>query len=316
MAVNILAIISLLVLFLVLSKSADLIVLNLKKIGKKLGIKIFVLGLVLGAITSLPELAIGINSLIKDVPDISFGHLMGGNIVLLGLILSISIILNRRIKTESSSKPFLITLLFLFLPLVLALNGELNFFNGLILIILYIALIYYLYKDHHKKHREFIKINIVDKDTTSKNILFIVIGLLGVMLSSELIVRTTLFVLEDYNISPFIVGLLFYSIGTNLPELTIALRSFRRKVEELSFSNLIGATISHVLILGIFSFIKTIKVDINISYIFLIISSLVLFVVLYIFYRSDRLLSRLEGYVLLAMYLIFVIGQIFLQIIK
>ncbi len=314
MAGNTLAIISLIVLFLVLSKSADLIVLNLKKIGKKLGIKIFFLGLMLGAITSLPELAIGINSLIKDVPDISFGHLMGGNIVLLGLILAISIILNRKIKTESSSKPFLITLLYLFLPLILALDGQLGYFNGLILILGYILLIYYLYRDNKKK--EFIKINIIDRDTTSKNIIFIIIGLLGVMLSSELIVRTTLFVLEDFNISPFIVGLLFYSVGTNLPELTIALRSFKRKVEELSFSNLIGATISHILILGVFSFIKTINIEIDSSYVFLTIFTLIFFILLYIFYRSNRLLSRLEGYALLFMYLIFVAGQIYLQVIK
>lgn len=312
MTTNILALISLIILFLILSKSADIIVLNLKKIGKKLGIKIFFLGIMLGIITSLPEMAIGFNSLIKGIPDISFGHLMGGNIVLLGLILSISIILNRKIKTEGSHWPFLVTLLFLFLPLILGYKGSLNFFDGTILILGYILLIYYLYRDNKKK--EWVKINIVDRDKASKNILFIIIGLLGVLLSSELIVRVTIFILEDYNISPFIVGLLFYSIGTNLPELTIALRSFKRKVEELSFSNLIGATITHILILGIFSFIKTINLEIDISYLFLTIFTLIFFIILYIFYRTDKLLSRLEGYVLLFLYLIFIFGHIYIQV--
>ncbi len=314
MTVNIIAGISLIILFLILSKSADLIVLNLKKIGKKLGIKIFFLGIILGIITSLPELAIGINSLIKNVPDISFGHLMGGNIVLLGLILSISIILNRKIETNESSRPFLYTLIYLFLPLIFGFLGYLNFFTGLILIIGYFLLMNYLYKDNKK--REWIKINIVSQDKTSKNLFNIMFGLLGVMISSELIVRTTLFILEDYNVSPFIVGLLFYSVGTNLPELTIALRSFKRKVEELSFSNLIGATMAHILILGIFSFIRPINIEINASYYYLTIFTLIFFIVLYIFYRSDRLLSRKEGYALLLMYLIFVFGQIYLQFIK
>ncbi len=312
MTVNIIASISLIILFLVLSKSADLIVLNLKKIGKKLGIKIFFLGIMLGIITSLPEMAIGINSLIKDVSDISFGHLMGGNIVLLGLILSISIILNRKIETNESSKPFLFTLIYLFLPLIFGLSGKLNIISGLILIIGYFLLMNYLYKDNKK--REWIKINIISTDKTSKNIFYIMLGLLGVMISSELIVRTTLFILEDYNISPFIVGLLFYSIGTNLPELTIALRSFKRKVEDLSFSNLIGATMAHILILGIFSFIKPINIAINTSYYYLTIFTLIFFIVLYIFYRSDRLLSRKEGYTLLVMYLLFVAGHILIQL--
>ncbi len=312
MGVNLLAIISLVILFLILSKSADLIVLNLKKIGKKLGIKIFFLGIMLGIITSLPELAIGINSLIKDVPDISFGHLMGGNIVLLGLILSISIILNRKIKTNDSSKPFLFTLIYLFLPLIFGLSGQLNIFSGIVLILGYVFLMCYLYSDNKK--REWIKINIVSKDRTSKSLFYIMLGLLGVMLSSELIVRTTLFILEDFNVSPFIVGLLFYSIGTNLPELTIALRSFKRKVEELSFSNLVGATMAHILILGVFSFISPIDIEVNASYLFLTLFTLVFFILLYIFYRSDRLLSRKEGYALLFMYFLFVAGQIIIQL--
>ncbi len=312
MGVNIIAIISLLILFLILSKSADLIVLNLKKIGKKLGIKIFFLGIMLGIITTLPELAIGINSLIKDVPDISFGHLMGGNIVLLGLILSISIILNRKIETNESSKPFLFTLIYLFLPLIFGLSGQLNIFSGIVLIIGYFLLMNHLYKNNQKK--AWVKINIISKDRASKNLFYIMVGLLGVMLSSELIVRTTLFILEDYNVSPFIVGLLFYSIGTNLPELTIALRSFKRKVEELSFSNLIGATMAHILILGVFSFIRPINIEVNASYLFLTLFSLVFFILLYIFYRSDRLLSRKEGYALLFMYFLFLAGQIIIQL--
>ncbi len=312
MGVNLLAIISLVILFLILSKSADLIVLNLKKIGKKLGVKIFFLGIMLGIITSLPELAIGINSLIKDVPDISFGHLMGGNIVLLGLILSISIILNRKIKTNDSSKPFLFTLIYLFLPLIFGLSGQLNIFSGIVLILGYVFLMYYLYSDNKK--REWIVISIVSEDKTSKNLFYIMLGLLGVMLSSELIVRTTLFILEDFNVSPFIVGLLFYSIGTNLPELTIALRSFKRRVEELSFSNLIGATMAHILILGVFSFISPINIEVNASYLFLTLFTLVFFILLYIFYRSDRLLSRKEGYALLFMYFLFVAGQIIIQL--
>lgn len=312
MGVNIIAIISLLILFLILSKSADLIVLNLKKIGKKLGIKIFFLGIMLGIITTLPELAIGINSLIKDVPDISFGHLMGGNIVLLGLILSISIILNRKIETNESSKPFLFTLIYLFLPLIFGLSGQLNIFSGIVLIIGYFLLMNHLYKNNQKK--AWVKINIISKDRASKNLFYIMVGLLGVMLSSELIVRTTLFILEDYNVSPFIVGLLFYSIGTNLPELTIALRSFKRKVEELSFSNLIGATMAHILILGVFSFIRPINIEVNASYLFLTLFSLVFFILLYIFYRTDRLLSRKEGYALLFMYFLFLAGQIIIQL--
>ena len=311
MLIKILAIIFLIILFFLLSKSADIIVLHLRKTGEKLGVKIFILGIILGIMTSLPEMAIGINSTIKEISEISFGNMMGGIIVLFSLILAVSSILNRKIKTEKKSWPFLMTLFFLFFPLVLAFKGELNRLDGIIMISSYILLIYYLYQNH--KEINWPKLEIINTKEIAKHIFYIIIGIIGLIIFSQLIVDTTLFILKDYNISPFIIGLLFYSIGTNLPELIIAIRSFKRKVGDLSFNNLIGSTMGNVLILGILSFIKPIPITVDASYFYLMIFSLSLFILLYIFYKTDQLLSRKEGFVLILMYLIFIGGQIAIQ---
>ena len=312
MNMEILAILFLILLFFLLSKSADLIVLNLRKTGEKLGIKIFILGIILGIMTSTPEMAIGINSTLMNIPDMSFGNLVGGTIVLLALILGISLILNRKIKTEENSWPFLATLIVLFMPLILAFKGRLNEIDGIIMIISYILIVYFLYKKN--KSINWPKIEIVNSKEIIKHIFWILIGIVLLTIISDLIVKTTMFVLRNHNISPFIIGLLFYSIGTNLPELIIAIRSFKRKVEELSFSNLIGSAISNVLMLGFLSFIKPIDINIDIAYFFLIIFNISLFILIYIFYRTDQLLSRREGFVLLMMYLVFIGGQIVMQV--
>jgi len=312
MNMEILAILFLILLFFLLSKSADLIVLNLRKTGEKLGIKIFILGIILGIMTSTPEMAIGINSTLMNVPDMSFGNLVGGTIVLLALILGISLILNRKIKTEENSWPFLATLIVLFMPLILAFKGRLNEIDGIIMIISYILIVYFLYKKN--KSINWPKIVIVNSKEIIKHIFWILIGIVLLTIISDLIVKTTMFVLRNHNISPFIIGLLFYSIGTNLPELIIAIRSFKRKVEELSFSNLIGSAISNVLMLGFLSFIKPIDINIDAAYFFLIIFNISLFILIYIFYRTDQLLSRIEGFVLLMMYLVFIGGQVVMQV--
>jgi len=312
MNMEILAILFLILLFFLLSKSADLIVLNLRKTGEKLGIKIFILGIILGIMTSTPEMAIGINSTLMNVPDMSFGNLVGGTIVLLALILGISLILNRKIKTEENSWPFLATLIVLFMPLILAFKGRLNEIDGIIMIISYILIVYFLYKKN--KSINWPKIEIVNSKEIIKHIFWILIGIVLLTIISDLIVKTTMFVLRNHNISPFIIGLLFYSIGTNLPELIIAIRSFKRKVEELSFSNLIGSAISNVLMLGFLSFIKPIDINIDAAYFFLIIFNISLFILIYIFYRTDQLLSRIEGFVLLMMYLVFIGGQVVMQV--
>lgn len=309
---KILAIIALLGLFFIISKSADLIVINLRKTGEKLGIKIFILGIILGIMTSLPEMAIGINSAINKVSIISFGNLIGGIIVLFALILPISIMLNRKIHTEEKSWPFLITLSFLILPIILGFKGQLNYIDGIILMSGYLLLVYYLYKKN--RERNWIKIELVNRKELSHHLFSIIIGMVGLIISSQLIIKTTLFLLQDYNVSAFIVGLLFYAIGTNLPELIITIRSFKRNVSELSLSNLMGSAMSNVLMLGILSFVRAIDIQINTSYIFLAVFTLILFILLAIFYKTNRLLSRREGLVLLLLYLFFVGSQIYLQI--
>jgi len=312
MIIKIMACIALVVLFFLLSKSADLIVHNIKILGKKLGIRIFVLGIILGIMTSLPEIAIGINTTINNISEISFGNLMGGIIVLFGLILAISAILNRRIETEENSWPFLSILGFLILPLILGLKGEINGFDGVFLMICYLILISFLYRKNKKEKH--LNIGVINRENVSKDILYIIAGMIGLIIFSELIIKTTMIVLDGYSISPLIIGLLVYSVGTNLPELSIAIRSFKKKVSELSFSNLMGSAMGNVLTLGFISLIKPISIEVDSSYYFLIIMSLVLFSLLYIFYRTGRVLSRVEGFALLAIYVIFVIGQILIQL--
>lgn len=311
MIIKILAIFFLIILFFLLSKSADLIVVNLRKTGEKLRIRIFVLGIILGIMTSAPEMTIGINSALAGVSDMSFGNLMGGIVVMFALILGFSSILNRKIKTEKKSWTFLITLITLFIPLILAFKGRLDEIDGIIMILSYIAMIYILYNKNKKL--DIPKIEIVNIKEITKHVFFILIGIILLILISDLIVKTTIFALKGYNISPFIIGLIFYSLGTNLPELIIAIRSFKRNVEELSLSNLIGSSLGNVLMLGILSFLKPINIEINISYFFLMLFLISLFILIYIFYRTDQLLSRKEGYVLILMYLIFIGGQIIIQ---
>ncbi len=305
-------IILLILLFFAISKSADLIVLNLRKLGEKLGVKIFLLGMILGIMTSLPEMSIGINSSINDIPEMSFGNTAGATIVLLALILPISIILNRSIKTDKRPYTFIGVLFLLFLPTLLGLKGSLGFIDGLILIIAYASVLYFLYRRH--KSANISKIRIINRKEVGRYLILIIFGMLGLIVSSNLIVKTTIALLKDYNISAFIIGLLVYSIGTNLPELIITIRSYKRRMEDLSFSNIIGSAMGNSLTIGVLSLAQTINVKIDASYLFLTAFSFIFFIVFFIFYKTDKLLLRQEGIFLLIMYFFFLGGQIFIQL--
>lgn len=299
-------IISLAVLFYFLGKSADLVILNIRKIGEGLGIKIFFLGLILGFFTSLPEFAIGVNALVNEVAEISLGNLLGGIIVLFGLILGASLILNRKIATSGETLKFLPLLFFFFLPLLFGLDQQIDLMEGAILILLYFILLFHQYLEHVNK----IIGNDTPRDTILKKLFYAAIGLALIVVISNLIIRFTLILLSELDISHFVIGLVIFALGTNLPEIVVTLRSWQRRVTELSISNLIGSAMANTFIIGIFAFIKPFEIETDLSYYLLILFTAALLAALAVFHKTGRLFSRTEGFFMVSIYFLFLLTQI------
>lgn len=304
---NTLIIVGLIALFYVLGKAADVVIVNVRQIAERLGIHIFFLGLILGFFTSLPELSIGVNALITDTSTISLGNLLGGVIVLFGLVLGGSLILNRRIKTDGKVGSIVPMLAFMFLPIILGLDGKLSLLEGLLIILAYGFLMYHLYRTH--KERDVEKRITISRAEFLKKILFVAGGTVFVILVSDLVIQLTLMLLTRFNIPQFITGLLFFSIGTNLPEITVTLRSWKRHIKELSISNLIGSALANTLIVGVFAFIRPFEIPRTSSFIVTGVFMLLIFVAFARFYRTERELTKYEGMALVALYLFFVIIQ-------
>ena len=307
-------IIVLIILFYWLGRSADSIVDSVRILSKKLGIKIFFLGLILGLFTSTPELAVGLNSIINNVQAISLGNLLGGIIVLFGLVLGLSAVLNRTIATESSLKHILPLLIYVILPIFLGWDGHLGAIDGLILIILYLSLIYYLFAQH-RNHDSLNKTASPDhNDSILENIFLAFWGIVFTLLISSVIIRLALIILNDLNLSPFIVGLIIFSLGTNLPELTVTIRSWRSHIKELSLSNLVGSAAANSLLIGFFAFLRPMAVPINVSYYILAMFLVILIITTIYFYKTGRAITKREGIMLLTIYFAFVIVQSILLI--
>ena len=303
-------IIALLALFIVLGYGADLVVFNLKELGNKLGLKLFFLGMILGMVTSLPELAVGINSAIRGIPAISVGNLLGGVIVLLGLILGASLLLHREVKTDGEIKSFLPVSLIVILPLVLSLDGKLGIYDGCIMILSYLLLMWFVYRTN--RLLEMPVVEMIDKKTINKEIFYIVVGLALIIFSSSLIVRAAEYLLGIFDVSPLIVGLLVFSIGTNLPEITVAFKAWRKKSSELSVSNLIGSAAANIFVLGTVSTMVQTNIALDKEFVLLAGTLVVLVTLFGIFYRTGKKFSSFEGAILLAVYCLFVFLQYFL----
>ncbi len=300
----------LLVLFYFLSKCADVVVVNARKLGEDLDIKVFFLGIILGFFTTLPELSLGINAFINNLQEISLGNLMGGVIILFTLILGGSIVINRKISTHEILNEVGPILLFLLLPITLGIKGSLGIIDGMVIIFGYIVLVVYLFKKNNSITT--FGIHIVSKKETIKRVIYIVIGLALVMLSSNFIIAVSEKLLAHWPLPGFLVGLIFFALGTNLPEITLVFRSWRRGLEDLSLSNLFGSAMANVLLIGVFISMRQVIINVDLAYIILIITYAVLFVLLIIFARTGKTFKRMEGLVLIGVYIIFLVAQTFL----
>lgn len=307
-----LAIFGLIIFFYLLSLAADFVVGNSSKIAEEFSLPLPLIGLLLGILTTLPELSLGISSLEHGVPAMSAGNLLGGIFVILSLVLGLNIISNREIETDGNWHSLIPLAVYLLLPAGLSLDGSFQYFDAIIMIVGYLV---WLAVSYFPKSRG-LKISLlaINKKSLAKQVFFIITGGIAILVFSDIIVSLSLFLLKSFNIYPFLVGVLVFSIGTNLPEISIALTSARKKAGSLSFSHLSGSAAANVLCLGLISLGGNMVIGAGRGAASWAYGGILLLLLLFLFYSYDsgKKFSRVEGWFLLVFYAVFATLQIFL----
>ncbi len=298
--------------FLLLWYSANLIVDGISALAKKITLSSFAVSFfVLGILTSIPELSIGINALINHTPTLFAGNLIGASFVLYLLVIPLLAIFGGGIKLshEMSQKAIMLSLLVAVAPLFLILDGKMTRIEGFFIIALYMVLFYSI----EKKKNLFEKIHDrVFDGQKGKTLYFlkIVIGSLLLFVASKFIVDQTHYFTEFFHREVFLVSLLVLSVGTNLPELSIAFASIVKKNKDVAFGDYVGSAAANSLFFGILTVINgSFSLPIQgLSRTFVIfVAGLSLF---FVFTRTKKSLSRWEGAVLLLIYVLFIVVEV------
>ena len=305
---NLLSSILLISLFLALGLSAELMVRNIKYLAKVLKVRLFAFGLILGVITTLPEISIGLTAIKDGAGGIPVGNLFGDFIIMLSFILGISLILNRKIRTEGDWKLVLPQVAIMLLPLAFGFDGHFSRLEGVVMLAAYFSLIFYIFQAH--RAAEPIKLSLIDRGKAARAIMFSIIGVIAIILLSGWIVDLSLEMMKHWQVSRLLVGLLIFAVGTNLPELAVAFSSWRRRTSELSLSHLLSSAFSSVMVFGLLSLVKPISFLTGPSYLVIGLSLVVILSLFLWFYLSGRKLDRREGIVLMACYFLFLIASL------
>ncbi|MDH7475867.1 MAG: hypothetical protein QHH09_00140 [Microgenomates group bacterium] len=290
---------------------SGLIIRSVNKLSYQLNISSFSFSfLILGLLTSVPEMTIGFNSVFLGDPAIFVGNLIGGSLVLFLLVIPILAILGNGIKLahDLNRKTLLFALLVIAAPVFFTLDSQINLGEAIFLVIFYIILIFFVEKK--KNFLEDVKDKIVHHEINFlKELGKIFLGAFLVIFASRVVVDKTIYFSELLNISLFIVSLLCLSIGTNLPEISLAIRSVLLKKKEVALGDYIGSAAANSLIFGVLTLIygKTILLSNHFLQTFIfMIGGLLVF---YHFTRSKNDISRQEGLILILIYLFFILFE-------
>ena len=289
-------------------------------ISLKLNISKMIVGLtVVSFSTTVPELFVSVVAALDGKPDFALGNVVGSNIANIGLVLGITAIIHKL----STDKDFLrfywpIMMLFsIFLYYFLSTDLNITSFEGIILLIgLVLYLLFLIIRTKTKKN---VIVEDVDEKLQSasyfKVILWLIIGITGLYFGSEWLVSGATGIAEDFGVSDRVISLTMVALGTSIPELAASVMAALKKEKDLSLGNLIGSNIFNIgSVLGITALIHPLELEtsemLNNDLLWMIGFALIL-IPMAILIPKRYYFGRIEGFVLLTGYFVFVFITLF-----
>lgn len=282
-----------------LIKGADFLIDSASNIARKFKISEFVIGLTVIAIgTSLPELMVSIQSILKGHNNLLIGNVIGSCIYNLLLILGIiSIIKPVKIKKESN------IVLMLFAMMIVGMFGNMygviTKIEGLMLISIFAIFILSTLAEKQEKKE-------VRSGPILKSGIFLILGIALLKIGGDLVIENASAIGYKFNISEKIIGITIVALGTSLPELVTSITAVRKNTIEIAVGNIIGSNIFNLLlVLGTTSIVKPIEFsgEYNFELIFLVITTLI--IILASLKSQNEEIRRKEGIILIACFILY-----------
>ena len=248
---------------------ADLLINSSIALGKKYKISEILIGIVVvGFGTSLSELLVSIDAVLKNAAELSLGNIIGSNIANILLVLGFTgLIKNIKVPKVSNFDNFFHFFVIILFFLIF-ISTKFNLIYGLLFIIIFILYLYRIFKNLKNEDSEISENDqgFVSQKINSHPILFgipiIIISIFLTVFGAEITVISAIEISKVLGISESVVGLSLIAFGTSLPEIAAGATAIRRMKPKLIFGNIIGSNLYNILlILGFSSLFKTFNYD-------------------------------------------------------
>ena len=300
-----LQVVLLLVGFVFLIKGSDFFVDGASSVASLLKIPTIIVGLTIVAFgTSAPEAAVSITSSWTGSNAMAVGNVIGSNLFNMLMVIGIAALLSNLLMEKSvleKDLPFLVGITVLW-AVFIVIGWNISQIEGIILLVILLAYIIYLVRSARKSKDA----DVVEKPKLSlpKSIIFILVGIAGIVLGGDLVVNSASDIAIALGMSEALVGLTIVAIGTSLPELVTSITALRKGENQLVIGNVIGSNIFNILfVLGASSAISAIPLDSSllIDVLFMVAVT----ILCYIFGKTQDKYDKKEGIILIALFVVY-----------
>lgn len=294
----------------VLIIGGDFLVRGASSIALRAHISPLVVGLTIVAFgTSAPELLISVNAALTGSPDLAMGNIIGSNICNLALVLGVTVLIGPvKVNVDSIKIDWPVTMISALLLFWWAKDGELGTKEGVFFLLFLVSYTFYIIRKSRKENKAIIamqeELEVPDgpSSSMSKDLLFLLIGALGLYFGSYWFVGGAKHLALFLGVSQRVIGITVLALGTSLPELVTAIVASFKRETDLALGNLMGSNIFNILsILGITSLIKPIVINqtiLSVDMYWMLGITLIILPMMLI----QRKLGKVEGIILLCIY--------------
>jgi cation:H+ antiporter len=314
----ILALLALISGFALLVWSADRFVEGAASTARYFGMPPLLIGMVIvGFGTSAPEMVVSALSAFQNNPGIALGNAFGSNITNIALILGVTALINPILVHSSVLRKELPVLTGVtVITVILLADLKLSFWDAGILLFLFAGLMFWTIKQGIKqKSDSFAKE--VEAETASRKMpvrvasFWLATGLILLIVSSRILVWGAVKMAHIWGVSDMVIGLTIVALGTSLPELASSVIAALKGEHDIALGNILGSNLFNTLaVVGIAGIIQPFNVGTETLWRDMPVMgglTVSLFVICYGFKGRQGRINRVEGAVLLTVYIAYTV---------
>jgi cation:H+ antiporter len=308
---------------------AQLLVDGGSAVARRFNIPTLVIGSTVVAFgTSMPEFTVNMHSALSGKTDLALGNILGSNLFNICMIFGIvCLITPLAVKKDAASKDFPMCLI---AAIMVGVAGnqlyldkikfhELMLSSGITFLCFFAIFMFYIYKEaasgtahqHAAGAGSSGSAEETGQDKTIsplKSIVFIVLGLAGLVFGGEFIVDGATGLAKNFGLSERVIGLLIVGPGTSFPELIASIVAARKGSADMVVGNVLGSNIFNIFFtLGATAIIHPVPLDLALNIAVLFNIAITFLLVIYVWFSRQKQLGRGIGVFLLLSYVGYII---------